>query len=96
MRILDNVLLSALAYVGSMGLSAKDVESSTETYRESLIKEEAELNCGIKRLKLEIDRALERFGELGDDDILKKAATYSNEGLRVLLLGSCQKLFKDA
>ena len=57
-----------------MGLSAKDVESSTETYRESLIKEEAELNCGIKRLKLEIDRALERFGELGDDDILKNSS----------------------
>ena len=32
----------------------------------------------------------------GDDEILKKAATYSNEGLRVLLLGSCQKLYKDA
>ena len=31
-----------------------------------------------------------------DDEILKKAATYSNEGLRVLLLGSCQKLYKDA
>ena len=74
MRILDNVLLSALAYVGSRGLSAKDIESSTETYRESLIKEEAELNCGIKRLKLEIDRALERFGELGDDDILKNSS----------------------
>lgn len=74
MRILDNVLLSALAYVGSRGLSVKDVESSTETYRESLIKEEAELNCGIKRLKLEIDRALERFGELGDDDILKNSS----------------------
>ena len=66
-RILDAVVLSALAYIGANELKMSDVKSSTEKYKNDLIAEEESLTRKKNALARELQRSTERFASLSDD-----------------------------